>query len=245
MKIAVISDIHSNLEALLACVGKAESVGVDQYVCLGDSVGYGPDPVATLELLRALPGFVMVRGNHEDALFSDYYKSLRQHIRQTIDWTREQLSQEQMVFLEQLPLQREIENTLMVHATAHKPERWSYVYNNEKAHTCLAASNKPLIFIGHTHLPQIYYEMPSGKIECLTPQVEVPVPFYQRGRYIINVGSVGQPRDENSAASFVIYDSVEREVRFYRIAYDYNITARKIIDRGLPHLFAERLKTGN
>ncbi len=245
MKIAVISDIHSNLEALLACVGKAESVGVEQYICLGDAVGYGPDPVATLELLRALPNFVMVKGNHEDALFTTYYKSLRQHIRQTIDWTREQLKDEQLAFLQQLPMQYEIFNTLMVHASAHKPDRWSYVYNNEKAHDCISASSKPLTFIGHTHLPQVYYEMPTGKIECLTPKVEVPVPLYHRGRYVINVGSVGQPRDENSAASFVVYDSDEQDVTFYRMAYDYDSTAQKIIDRGLPHLFADRLKTGN
>ncbi|MDH5180221.1 MAG: metallophosphatase family protein [Gammaproteobacteria bacterium] len=245
MKIAVISDIHSNLEALLACIKKANKARVEQFICLGDVVGYGPEPAETLEVLRSLPGFVMVRGNHEDALFTPYYKSLRQHIRQSIDWTRDQLSAEQMAYLKQLPMQYELPGALMVHASAHKPERWSYVYNNEKAHKCIKASGKPITFIGHTHQPQIYFEMPNGKIECLTPRAGVAIPLYQRGRYVINVGSVGQPRDENNAAGFVVYNTAEREVTFHRIAYEYRVTAQKILERGLPNLFAERLQAGN
>lgn len=245
MKIAVISDIHSNLEALLACVGKAEKEGAKQYICLGDAVGYGPDPAATLDLLRALPEFVMVRGNHEEAMFTSYYKSLRQHIQKTIDWTRDQLSAEQLAYLETVPMQYELADSLMVHSSAHEPERWTYVSSNDKAADCIKAANKPVTFLGHTHQPQVFYEMPGGKIECLTPKAEVPIPLYRQGRYVINVGSVGQPRDENSAASFAIYDSKERQVTFYRIAYDHTITSQKIIDSGLPELFADRLKTGN
>ena len=245
MKIAIISDVHSNIEALQACVSKAEALGVEQYVCLGDVIGYGPDPAATLELVQALPNIVMVRGNHEEALFTSYYKGLREHIQRTIDWTREQLSQKQLAYLQQLPYQEKILNTTMVHASADKNEKWPYVYNLELAKKCIHATDTQITFIGHTHQPQFFYEMPNGEIKCHTPGYETALPLYQRGRYVINVGSVGQPRDENNAASFVVYDAIEREVLFCRVAYDYMSTAKKIIERGLPELFAERLKTGN
>lgn len=245
MKIAVLSDVHSNLEALLACVGKAESLGVEQYICLGDAIGYGPDPAATLELLRALPGFQMTRGNHEEAMFTAYYKTLRDHIKQTIDWTRAQLSEEQLEYLKSLPLHFDLGDAMMVHASAHEPGRWSYVQSEDKAKDCIHASHKPRTFLGHTHLPQVYFEMPGGKVKCITPKVEKNIPLYRQGRYVINVGSVGQPRDDNSAAGFVIYDVTEQEVTFHRIAYDYTITANKIRECGLPELFADRLRKGH
>ncbi|MDH5407911.1 MAG: metallophosphoesterase family protein [Gammaproteobacteria bacterium] len=245
MKIAIISDIHSNLEALQACLQKAASLGVDQYACLGDVVGYGPDPAETLETIRALPKLVIVRGNHEEALFGTYYKGLREHIRATIDWTREQLSTEQREYLKNLPYQTSLAEFHLVHASAKNPQKWPYVYDTELARDCMQASDRRLTFLGHTHYPEVYYEGPSGEVLCHTPQAGVSIPIYTSSRYVINVGSVGQPRDDNNAASFVVYNSAEKDVTFHRVPYDFSITAKKIIDRGLPQLFAERLATGN
>lgn len=245
MKIAIISDLHSNIEALQACLGKARAQKVTHYVCLGDIIGYGPDPSATLEQVRNLPNVVVIRGNHEEALFTSYYKGLRQHIQQTIDWTKSQLSEEQLQYLQALPYQANVAGMTMVHASADQPAKWSYLYNTDLAEKCMQASGTRLTFVGHTHQPQIYFETPSKEIKCLTPQPEVAIPVYQHGRYVINVGSVGQPRDDISAASFAVYDTEQRELCFYRVAYDYNITAKKIIERGLPVIFAERLAKGH
>lgn len=245
MKIAIISDLHSNIEALQACLDKARALNVEQYVCLGDIIGYGPDPAKILEMVMALPKVVVIRGNHEEALFTSYYKGLRPHIRQTVDWTKSQLSDQQLKFLQGLPYQATVAGMTMVHASADKPERWPYVYNIDLASKCMQASNSRITVVGHTHQPEIYFETPTKQIKCLTPQPEVAIPLYQHGRYVINVGSVGQPRDEINAASFVVYDTDEREVVFYRIAYDYVATGKKIIERGLPALFAERLAIGH
>ncbi len=245
MKIAIISDLHSNIEALRACLDKAKALNVEQYVCLGDIIGYGPDPAKILDLVISLPNVVVIRGNHEEALFTSYYKGLRPHIQQTIDWTKSQLSAQQLKFLQDLPYQANVSGMTMVHATADKPERWSYLYTIELARNCMQASGTRVTFVGHTHQPEIYFETPTGQIKCLTPQPEVAIPLYQHGRYVINVGSVGQPRDDINAASFVVYDTVEREVVFYRIAYDFVTTGKKIIERGLPALFAERLARGH
>ena len=245
MKIAIISDLHSNIEALQACLTKARSLGVEQYVCLGDIVGYGPDPAATLDAVMSLPNIVVIRGNHEEALFGGYYRGLRQHIRQTIDWTKQQLSVAQLDYLQGLPYQQSVMGMTMVHATADHPENWKYLYDTERAEKCMQAAGTRLTFIGHTHQPQIFYETPNKEIKYLLPQSGVVIPIYQQGRYVVNVGSVGQPRDENNAASFVVYDTEECELLFCRIAYEYAITAKKIVERGLPVPFAERLEKGH
>ena len=245
MKIAIISDLHSNIEALQACINKANAIGVEQYVCLGDIVGYGPDPATVVDMVTALPNVVVIRGNHEEALFGDYYRGLRPHIRQTLEWTRAQLSAQQLSYLQALPYQAEVAGMTMVHATADQPERWAYLYNTDLAKHCMQASPTQVTFVGHTHQPQVYFETPAREIRDMTPQPEVAIPIYQHGRYVINVGSVGQPRDDINAASFAVYDTTEWELRFYRIAYDYATTGRKIIERGLPAVFAERLAKGH
>lgn len=245
MKIAIISDLHSNIEALQACLNKAQALKVEQYVCLGDIIGYGPDPAATLDMVMGLPNVVVVRGNHEEALFTSYYKGLREHIRRTIDWTRSQLTEEQLSFLGSLPYETMVEDVTMVHASMDKPERWPYVYNIELAKKCMQASKTRVTFLGHTHQPEIFFETPNKEIKSMIPRPEVAIPLYQRGRYVINVGSVGQPRDDINAASFAVYDTDEKEVIFYRIAYDYVATGKKIIEHGLPALFAERLAKGH
>lgn len=245
MKIAIISDLHSNIEALQACLDKASALNIEQYVCLGDIIGYGPDPAATVDTVMSLPNVVVIRGNHEEALFGAYYKGLRPHIQQTVNWTRAQLSAQQLNYLRALPLQQTVAGMTMVHATADHPERWAYLYNTELAGNCMHAAGTKLTFVGHTHQPLVFYETPGKEIKYLVPQSGLVIPVYQQGRYVINAGSVGQPRDDNTAASFVVYDTAEHELLFCRVAYEYTLTAKKIIERGLPALFAERLEKGH
>ena len=144
MKIAIISDLHSNIEALQACLSKARSLNVEQYVCLGDIVGYGPDPAGTLDMVMALPNVVVIRGNHEEALFGAYYGGLRQHIRKTIDWTKKQLSESQLNYLQALPYQQNVLGMTMTHATADHPEKWGYLYDTELARECMQAAGTQL-----------------------------------------------------------------------------------------------------
>ena len=134
-----------------------------------------------------------------------------------------------------------IDNTVFAHASVYQPEQWEYITDEAQVKKCMQAAKAPLIFLGHTHLPKLYYEKTNGLVKELDYQQDSPIPFYQRRRYVTNVGSVGQPRDGNSAASFVVYDKSAAEVRFYRVAYDFTSTAKKIMAADLAPFFATRL----
>jgi len=242
VKIAIVSDIHSNLEALQACCRKAEALGVDRYICLGDIVGYCADPVATLDLVMSLPGIVAIRGNHDEAVLNRRYTPrASRSIQAAIEWTHDQLSPRHIAFINGLPYTYILDSAIFAHASVKRPEKWVYVYRTEQVRQCMAASEQPLIFLGHTHLPVMFYEDSEGVLQQLPLQEASPIPIYQRQRYLVNVGSVGQPRDGNSAASFVIYDTELAEVTFHRAVYDFTSTARKIMEADLHPRFAERL----
>lgn len=241
MKVAIISDVHSNLEALKACCRKADAVGVEQYACLGDMVGYGADPVATMDLLMELPGFVAVRGNHDEAVLSGKFSGSNQAIQQVISWTHNQLSPHHLAFINALPYARTLHGATLVHASIQKPNAWEYLYHIVQVRNNIQAAKQQLTFTGHTHLPIMYYETASGGVKRVQPKEGRAIAIFQQRRYLINVGSVGQPRDGNSTAGFVVYDTLARDVTFYRVAYDYTATARKILAAGLEPYFAQRL----
>jgi diadenosine tetraphosphatase ApaH/serine/threonine PP2A family protein phosphatase len=262
MRTAILTDVHSNLEALERCLTHAREQGAERYVCLGDIVGYGADPGPVVERLLPLPGFVAVRGNHDEAaiapslargprlgpideaLFRRADAYVPAGVREAIDWTRAQLSDAQQRFLAELPYLREEGRATYVHASCREPQAWDYVYGSMQAAQCLAAARTPVVFIGHTHLPRIFYETPGGNVKELEPHAGEPVPLSPRARYVISAGSVGQPRDGNAAACYVLHDEARDEVTFFRLAYDYAQTARKILDAGLEPFFAARLALG-
>jgi len=244
MKIAVISDVHSNLEALTACCRHAETHRVSRYVCLGDCIGYGADPGATLSMLMSLPGLIGVRGNHDDGLFSSMGMGTRRSVRDVIEWTRGQLTPEQLKFLAGLPYVREAYSATFVHASASSPEAWEYLIRDEQVSQCMNASGSNLTFVGHVHVPRVFYEIPSGGVRELVPHGGEPIVLSPGLRYVINVGSVGQPRDHNSAACYVHYDTDLRHVTFHRVSYDYFATGRKIREADLNPFYAERLEMG-
>lgn len=241
MKFAILSDIHSNLEALLACCRKARAAGVDQYICLGDIVGYGADPVATLEVVMSLPGLVAVRGNHDEAVLNGRYPGVGQSIQDSIRWTHQRLSAEHLEFIRNLPYVQTLNSAVYTHTALGEPGKWPYITEPEHAKQCMDTADQPLIFIGHTHIPRLYYETTQGLVKETDPNEGVAIPIYQQKRYLVNVGSVGQPRYGNNTASFVIHDTSNAEITFYRVAYDFTEAAKKILEAGLSPIFARRL----
>lgn len=241
MKLAIISDIHSNLEALEACQNRALELGAEKFVCLGDITGYGADPKATIDTIMSLKGLIAVRGNHEEALFTELSEGVKASLKQTVNWTKNQLDDRQRNFLDSLPYILEAHGVTFVHATAAQPKKWVYLGKGDSVEDCMDAANTNITFIGHVHIPRVFYRTGSGEVRGLTPKQEVSIPLAANRQYVINVGSVGQPRDGDCASSFVMYDDIMREITFHRVVYNHVETARKILAANLDSWFAERL----
>lgn len=244
MKIAILSDIHSNLEALTACRERALAHGVEQFVCLGDCVGYGADPAATMDLLLSLPGLVSVLGNHDEHMILEGNTLPSPQVKQAVDWTRQQLRREHLDYLGALPYLRIERGVTYVHASAARPYEWDYLLDADQVWECMQAAETSLVFIGHVHVPSLYREVRADSAELVVPQEGKAFALNPSRRYVVNVGSVGQPRDDDNRASFVIYDDERNSVTFQRVSYDYSVAGRKILAAGLHPFFAERLETG-
>jgi diadenosine tetraphosphatase ApaH/serine/threonine PP2A family protein phosphatase len=244
MKIAILSDIHSNLEALSACRERALAQGVEQFVCLGDCVGYGGDPVATMDLLMSLPGLVAVLGNHDEHMIVERDMWTSPQVKQAVDWTRKQLRRAHLDFLGALPYQQIDRGVTYVHASAARPYEWDYLLDADQVWECMQAAETSLVFIGHVHIPAVYREIRNESVELVVPEAGKALRLNPDLRYVVNVGSVGQPRDDDNRASFVIYDEAQNSITFQRVPYDYAATGRKILAAGLHPFFAERLASG-
>lgn len=245
MKIAVLSDIHGNLEALRACLAHAGREGAAMHVFLGDLVGYGADPVACLGLLadHAAKGALLVRGNHNEAALGGLCENMNFVAREAAYWTRAQLSPVERDFLASLPFSVRRENLYFVHASADVPEKWDYITSTLQAARCMDASRAAVTFAGHVHHQTLYFSAGSG-VRAFQPVPGVPIPLVGRRRWLAIAGSVGQPRDGNNAAAYALYDEEERMLTFFRVPYDHMTAARKIIAAGLPERLAWRLQRG-
>lgn len=239
MRIALFGDIHANLEALEAVLADAAQQGVTDYVCLGDVVGYNADPAACLERVKAM-GCPTVKGNHdEDASGTHSLDAMNPVAAAALQWTREQLSEEQRQWLRRLRMVRQIEDFTVVHSTLDQPANWNYVTNRFDAMANFSYQFTQVCFHGHTHVPRVY--MKSDKVQ------EVPaeqVQIEEGAKYFINAGSVGQPRDGDWRAAYVIYDLEKRQITFRRVEYDIATTQKKILDAGLPEMLAHRIAEG-
>jgi len=242
MRLAILSDIHANLEALEAVIAAGEQQKVDAWVCLGDIVGYGADPGPCVERLRDLEPLAVVRGNHDDMAGRgqvDPYTTPR--AAQAIAWTREHLTGEQLTWLAELPMTHRLDDrVLLVHASPLEPEAWHYVVDARDAGPDLAAQSVPLCFFGHTHRPLAVREGAGG----LPFAPDAPIPLERTGVYLINIGSVGQPRDGDPRASFGILDRDRQVVELHRVTYDIPAAQDKIRAAGLPPSLADRLAEG-
>ena len=232
MRIAIISDIHANLEALRKALKIIDTKNVDHLYCLGDVVGYGADPNECIALLRER-GVSCIIGNHDKAVLNpDAAADLNRFARQAIEWTARQLTAEHLEFLAQLPYIIVEHNCTFVHASPDQPEEWNYIITAHDAQENFQFFTTPVCWVGHTHRSGVYCEdLKSTNVE-------------KGKRYIINVGSIGQPRNGDSRLSFGIFDVDRWE--YEHVVSEYNIeTARKkIIDAGLPPYLGDRLLAG-
>ncbi len=239
MKIVIISDIHGNLEAMNMVLKYIENMkGEKRVVCLGDIVGYGPNPTECFNIVQSLTDKICL-GNHEDSIQDlDYDYQITKHARAAIRWTRGVLSEEIKEAIISLPLQIEEDNVLYTHASPDDPMRWKYITNALSAYPSLVEMKYSLCFIGHSHIPGIYtdYRLPMGDNKAI---------LSKEGKTIINAGSVGQPRDGSPMLSFAVFDDQDWNVELIRLKYNYHETMAKIKKTNLPIFLSERLSRGS
>ena len=242
MRYAIIADIHSNLAAFEAVLSDVERKGrVDEIWCLGDMVGYGPDPHQCIELLQRY-NHVGVAGNHDWAVIgkidTSYFNSFAATACQ---WTAQQLSPEDIQYLESLPTTIEKDEFLLVHGSPMEPI-WEYVISTGIAERNFSSLKSKYCLVGHSHVPVAFKEEDGTVLPItLSPGIGLVI---GDSRMIINPGGVGQPRDGDPRASYAIYDSESQIIRLYRVPYDISTTQDKMMQAGLPVHLVTRLKEG-
>jgi len=242
MRYAILADIHANLDALTAVLGDVEQQGgVDEIWCLGDIVGYGPDPHECIELLRQ-HRHVCVAGNHDWAAIGKISTAdFNPDAALACHWTAGQLSQEDIQYLENLPLAIDKDVFTLVHGSPREPI-WEYVISTSIARENFSFFRSPYCLVGHSHVPLVFKEdNGSCTFSRLVDNIGLAL---GESRLIINPGGVGQPRDGDPRASYAIYDSDTRMVRLYRIPYDVAAVQDRMMEKGLPVRLVTRLQHG-
>lgn len=242
MRIGIFSDTHANVEALTAVLGALRKEGVDKHVCLGDTVGYGANPNECCDLVREVAAFTIL-GNHDAAVsgrmdYSYYYDAARQ----ALDLHASILSPENMRWLRSLPYEVREENISFVHGSPINIEEFEYIFAPEQAARCLPEWDKlaQVTFIGHSHLCKSFALESDDVHEVVAQKFELR-PGH---KYIISVGSVGQPRDYDNRASYTIFDTETKVFEYKRVAYDIDAAAQKIFTAKLERNFGNRLFIG-
>lgn len=232
MRYALISDIHSNLYALQSVLADMESLNVDRVICLGDIIGYGPNPVETLALMRKKVNY-FIMGNH-DAVIAGVMSSalFNDAARQAIEWTYNQLSPRDLLFFRSLPHEIQGDGFRMTHGEFVVPQRYGYVFDEHDALSSMGAVPDPLLFIGHSHVP-LFFSYCQGDAYPVVHAAE-SFEMAEGTRYLVNVGSVGQSRDGDIRACYCIYDDKTKQVLFRHVAYDVEAYKRDICRTGLP-----------
>jgi predicted phosphodiesterase len=232
MRIAIISDIHSNLEALNSAFEAIDAQRVDDIVCLGDIVGYGSNPNECLSLVRSRCSIIL-QGNHDSAAVDlTVANQFTLNAQLSAIWTFGALLPENKEFLRNLPQMKPRGDILFSHASPYEPEEWHYVISEFDTREAFQAFSEKICFIGHSHIPVIFSE--HGKVPAIS----------RSGRFIVNVGSIGQPRDANPNLSYGLFDTEAWSYQNMRLGYDVDATAEKIRKAGLPRALAERLYQG-
>jgi predicted phosphodiesterase len=245
MRYGIVSDIHSNLDALNAVLKELDGLDMAQLVCLGDIVGYGPDPNECCELLRAR-NCLAIAGNHDEAVAKeDVVERFNSLAAQAIAWTREKLTPENRRYLLTLPLERHFDTFDIVHGAPHA--HFEYITDATDACNAFEHVQRQVTFIGHTHVAEVFFQEsvqtpPQTYHQRLANggRIEVAPQF----RYIVNPGSVGQPRDRNPQASFGLFDDDRKVIEIHRVGYDVSNVRKKMERADLPVELAERLSMG-
>jgi len=242
VRYVIFSDIHSNLEALEAVLEHSVDKGADELVCLGDFVGYAADPEACVQRVKSRGDVQAVLGNHDAAAIDPLGRGLfNQFARAGILYSEQQLSDSSREFLGALPLTSDLGSSAMVvHASPHNPGTWTYVLEPMEAEDAFDTMSRAVAFIGHTHYPAIHTS--DGVMRTFLPGQAIALD--DGGKTLINVGSVGQPRDGDSRSAYVVYDVDANTVEMHRVEYDIDGAAQKILAAGLPQMLADRLQHG-
>ena len=245
LRALVVSDLHANAEALRAVLKRVRRKKYDTVFCLGDFVGYGAQPNHILETMRGLRGRkVFIRGNHDRVASGlDDAEGFNHAAKASALWTRERLSPPNRRYLADLtagPLL--YQDVLLCHGSPYDEDE--YIFNVHHAAQILALYNPPFILFGHTHLPVIFSIDSEGNVSGAAIRDEVTIRLQPHLRYLINPGSVGQPRDRNPSAACVLLDTDRRTVQFLRVPYDVKKTQGTIRQAGLPEILAARLSHG-
>lgn len=244
MKFGVFGDIHGNLEALEAVLADMEEQGVTHPLCLGDLVGYGANPSECVDVVRAM-GCPVVRGNHDDLVtIGKTPGSFSEPARVSLEFARRLLSPGQLNYLRRLPMAWVEDPVTLVHATLDGPETWGYISTRLEAQTSFLYQKTPLCFVGHTHRPCAFAQ--EKEVRPLEfRQIDVHPDRSKAGRkFLLNVGSVGQPRDGDWRPAYATFSPQDQVVDLRRVSYDIDKAASKIIKAGLPDLLAKRLFKG-
>ncbi len=244
MRIGIISDVHANLAALQVVLDELEKKQVDDYVCLGDVVGYGASPNECADLVREITS-TTIMGNHDAAVsgkmdYSFYYDQAKQ----ALDWTVEVLSEENLNWLRSLNYieTREDQQVCFSHGSPLAPSEFNYIFNMEQAHEAYLAKDQlaQVTFIGHSHLCRVFAFDDTDVIQMVPGLIELD----PEKKYIISVGSVGQPRDYDPRAAYAVFDTDSRTFEQFRVEYDVALSAKRIYDARLPDAFGKRLFVG-
>ena len=239
MRIALFGDIHANLEALEAVLEDATTQGCSEWVCLGDVVGYNANPAECLERVRSM-ACPVVKGNHDQDAGGDHsLDTMNPTAATALEWTREQLTGDQQEWLRSLRMVRQVHNFTAVHSTLDQPQAWNYVTNKFDAMSNFSYQFTHVCFHGHTHVPRVFVR--GSRVREVAAEL---VAVEEGLKYFINIGSVGQPRDGDPRACYVIYDLAEGLIHYRRVDYDRDTTQRKILEAGLPSSLADRLTDG-
>jgi diadenosine tetraphosphatase ApaH/serine/threonine PP2A family protein phosphatase len=246
MRALVLSDIHANATALQAVLADADArrLAPDELWCLGDVVGYGPDPNECVEILQKTPHLCLA-GNHDWAVLGKLdVETFNDSAMTAILWTRERLTAANLRYLDERVGRSEQNGALLVHGSP-RHEIWEYVADSDTAAENFAAISHAVCLVGHTHVPMLYVEDPRTRIvRAVHAEHDVPLTLKRTHRYIINPGSVGQPRDGDPRAAYALYDTDAAQWTQYRVHYDVHTTQQRMRAAGLPPKLALRLEYG-
>jgi diadenosine tetraphosphatase ApaH/serine/threonine PP2A family protein phosphatase len=243
MRYGILGDIHSNLGALEAVLAAMEADGVTRILSVGDVVGYGAAPAETIELMREL-NVAVVKGNHDAACVGELDMTyFNPYARQAVEWTQAKLDTRDMDWLAALPMTFVDEHCCVSHGTYSSPERYDYVQSTEDADPSLDEMPRPVCFVGHTHVPVTILRLQEEPARTgYTTDDEIDMDEVERA--LVNVGSVGQPRDEDWRAAYGLFDTEANRVWIKRVEYDIEKEAARIRQAGLPPMLADRLFLG-